>query len=260
MRRSAAGQSVTTAEDTARAVTLSATDIDGDALTYAVVTGPAHGTLSGTAPNLTYTPAANYSGPDSFTFIANDGTTDSNAATVSITVTAVNDLPTANAGADRSGNIGQVLSFSGAGSSDPDGSIVGYSWNWGDGTANGSGVSPSHAWAAAGTFTVTLTVTDNGGATATDTLVVTVTRVNLALNKTASATTTYDSSTTAAKAVDGTAATFWRSRTAGNQWVQRRSRLGEERLERQGRLAGGLLRQELQDRDLDGQQEVDRGV
>ncbi|HEX8939789.1 MAG TPA: cadherin-like domain-containing protein, partial [Candidatus Limnocylindrales bacterium] len=47
---------------------------------------PAHGSLSGSAPNLTYTPALNYNGPDSFTFKANDGTVDSNTATVSITV------------------------------------------------------------------------------------------------------------------------------------------------------------------------------
>ena len=58
---------------------------------------PAHGTLSGTAPNLTYTPAANYNGADSFTFKVNDGTVDSAAATVSITVTAVNDAPVADA-------------------------------------------------------------------------------------------------------------------------------------------------------------------
>src|SRR5262249_48608969 len=56
---------------------------------------PAHGTLSGTAPNVTYTPAANYNGADSFTFKANDGALDSNVATVAITVTAVNDAPVA---------------------------------------------------------------------------------------------------------------------------------------------------------------------
>ena len=60
-----------------------------------MVTAPAHGTLSGSAPALTYTPAANYNGPDSFTFKANDGTVDSNTATVSVTVTAVNHAPVA---------------------------------------------------------------------------------------------------------------------------------------------------------------------
>src|SRR6185295_4156795 len=88
-------QAVVTDEDTAKAITLSATDAEGSPLTYTVVAPPAHGTLSGTAPALTYTPAANYNGPDSFTFRANDGTLDSTVATVSIAVTAVNDAPVA---------------------------------------------------------------------------------------------------------------------------------------------------------------------
>jgi Ca2+-binding RTX toxin-like protein len=87
-------QSVTTAEDTAVAITLTATDATNDPLTYTVLTEPDNGTLSGTAPNLTYTPNANFSGSDSFTFKVNDGTADSNIATVSITVTPVNDAPT----------------------------------------------------------------------------------------------------------------------------------------------------------------------
>jgi autotransporter-associated beta strand protein len=93
----ASAQSVSTAEDTAKAITLTATDVDLNALTYSIVTLPANGTLSGTAPNVTYTPAANYNGADSFTFKANDGNVDSAAATVAITVTAVNDAPVASA-------------------------------------------------------------------------------------------------------------------------------------------------------------------
>jgi VCBS repeat-containing protein len=86
---------VTTAEDTAMAITLTGTDPDGNPLTFSIVTPPAHGTLSGTAPNVTYTPAANYNGTDSFTFKVNDGTTDSTVATVSLNITAVNDAPVA---------------------------------------------------------------------------------------------------------------------------------------------------------------------
>jgi hypothetical protein len=91
----ATGQSVTTAEDTAKAITVSGSDPDGDALTYSVVAGPLHGALSGTVPNLTYTPALNYYGLDNFTFKANDGKIDSATAMVSITVTSVNDAPIA---------------------------------------------------------------------------------------------------------------------------------------------------------------------
>ncbi len=80
-------QSVTTAEGTAVAITLAGSDVDGDPLTYAVVTGPANGSLSGSAPNLTYTPNADFSGADALTFVTNDGSVDSDLATVSIDVT-----------------------------------------------------------------------------------------------------------------------------------------------------------------------------
>ena len=91
----ASAQSAVTAEDAAVAIPLAGTDIDGDTLTYAVVSQPANGTLSGTAPNLTYTPDENSNGPDSFSFVVNDGTVDSAPAVVSITVTPVNDVPVA---------------------------------------------------------------------------------------------------------------------------------------------------------------------
>src|SRR5262249_32431918 len=91
----AAAQSVSTNQDTAKAITLTATDADGDVLTYAIVLGPTHGTLSGTAPNVTYTPARGYFGPDSFTFKANAGPVGSNIATVSLTVVHVNHAPVA---------------------------------------------------------------------------------------------------------------------------------------------------------------------
>jgi len=89
----ATAQSVSTAEDTPLAITLSGTDPESDPLTFAVVSGPSNGTLSGTAPNLTYTPNTNYNGADSFTFTASDASLTSAAAMISITVTAGNDAP-----------------------------------------------------------------------------------------------------------------------------------------------------------------------
>ncbi len=67
-------------------ITLSASDVDNDALTYIIVSGPSHGSLSVVGSSVTYTPTAGFVGSDSFTFKANDGTLDSNIATVSITV------------------------------------------------------------------------------------------------------------------------------------------------------------------------------
>jgi hypothetical protein len=80
-------QSVTTGLNTSVAITLQASDVDGDPLTYSVVTSPSNGSLSGTAPNLSYTPNFGFSGSDSFTFKATDNKlAESNVATASITL------------------------------------------------------------------------------------------------------------------------------------------------------------------------------
>ena len=88
-------QSIETAEDTAVALTLTGADIDGDEVTFEISSQPANGTLTGVAPTLTYTPNPNFNGTDNIPFLVNDGTTDSSAATVTITVTPVNDAPEA---------------------------------------------------------------------------------------------------------------------------------------------------------------------
>ena len=73
--------------NTATAIVLTGSDVDNDPLTYTVLSQPAHGVLTGTAPNLTYTPAAGYNSTDSFTFKVNDGTVDSaNIAAVYLSV------------------------------------------------------------------------------------------------------------------------------------------------------------------------------
>jgi cysteine-rich repeat protein len=80
-----------TPRDSAVDITLDAADVDSTALTFTVVTMPEHGTLSGTAPDLVYTPEAGYNGPDSFTFDASDSSVTSNTATVTIAVTICGD-------------------------------------------------------------------------------------------------------------------------------------------------------------------------
>lgn len=88
-------QNVTTDEDTAEAITLTGNTLDSNALTFSIKSRPIHGVLSGTAPAVTYTPGSNYNGPDSFTFKTNNGVDNSDVASVTIDVTAVNDSPVA---------------------------------------------------------------------------------------------------------------------------------------------------------------------
>src|SRR5207253_3841021 len=91
--------SLTTAKDTtlnvaAPGVLSNDSDVDGDSLSAVLVSQPAHGSLTlNSNGSFGYVPAANYNGTDSFTYKANDGQADSGIATVSITITGVNDEP-----------------------------------------------------------------------------------------------------------------------------------------------------------------------
>jgi hypothetical protein len=96
----AADDSLTTAEDTASAplnVLANDSDPDGHPLTVTTLAPTAaHGTVSCTAAGMcTYTPSANFHGSDSFTYAISDGHGGSDTATVSVTVTPVNDQPNA---------------------------------------------------------------------------------------------------------------------------------------------------------------------
>ena len=81
------GVPLSTAQNTAADVAPSCTDANGNPLTYAIVAQPAHGVASVVSGQLHYVPTAGYTGPDSFTYKANDGTVDSNTASVNVTVT-----------------------------------------------------------------------------------------------------------------------------------------------------------------------------
>ena len=108
------------------------TDADGDTLTAAVVANVTHGSLTlNLDGSFTYTPSAGYSGPDSFTYRANDGTDNSNTVTVSITVTvvAVNHPPVANAGSNQNVSVGQLAQLNGA-CTDIDGDNTTPAWSF----------------------------------------------------------------------------------------------------------------------------------
>ncbi len=100
---------VTTDADTAVDGVLAGSDADGDALTFVVVSTPQHGKVQVTdaaTGAFTYTPAAGYSGSDSFTFSANDGYVDSTSATESITVKSVSSGGSGGSGGSQGGSSG----------------------------------------------------------------------------------------------------------------------------------------------------------
>ena len=83
----------TVAEDGSVVITLTGDDIDGDNLTFSLASDATSGSVTVDGSFATYTPSANYNGDDSFTFTASDGEL-SATATVTLTVTAVNDAQT----------------------------------------------------------------------------------------------------------------------------------------------------------------------
>ncbi|HMG24193.1 MAG TPA: Ig-like domain-containing protein [Kofleriaceae bacterium] len=105
---------VTVDEDHALELILHATDADGDALKFAIVTPPASGALAGTPPHLIYTPGPEFSGDDAVVFSVSDGYLASGNATVTIHVTPVNDAPVAVAQAvDAVEDTGRAITLAG---------------------------------------------------------------------------------------------------------------------------------------------------
>ncbi len=132
-------------------------DPQGEALTYAWNFGDGS---TGTGPN----PSHTYTAPGTYTvMLAVTNTSGLMGGTTSkATIAAAPPLP--NAGGPYTGSAGTAVSFSGSGSSDPQGETLTYAWNFGDGSM-GTGVSPGHIYSSAGSYTVTLTVTNTSGLT-----------------------------------------------------------------------------------------------
>ena len=222
----AANKSVSTNEDTAVSSTVSATDVDGDTLTYSIVSNGTKGSAvitNAATGAFTYTPNANANGSDSFTFKASDGTVNSNTATVTVTIAPVNDAPVANNGTlNTNEDTPAAGTFS---ASDVDGDALTYSI-----VANGSKGTATITNASTGAFSytpnlnangsdaVTFRVTDGTLTSNTATVSITIAPVNdapVASNKSVSTNEdTVVSGTLSATDVDGDALTYSLSPTA----------------------------------------------
>lgn len=198
-------------------VTANDQDPDGDAVTYAVASGPAHGTLifnpNGT---FTYTPAPNYNGTDTFTYRIIDAQGEEATATVTLTIAPVNDVPGPTTAAITTSEDTPLTGTLPA--TDVDGDIVAFAVN----------TRPAHGTltlAPDGTYTYTpdpnyhgpdsfvVALSDGNGGTTLQTVSVTVTPVNdppVAANATATVAedTPFNGTLPVSRDVDGDAVTY----------------------------------------------------
>jgi hypothetical protein len=175
---------MTVDEGTTANQTLSATDADGDALTFSKAAGPIFMTVTTTTPG-TGTATGNVHLAPGFsdlgTYSASVRVSDVSftyALSFTITVSDGHRCPVANPGGPYSGLVGVAVTFDGTASSDPDGDALSYAWDFdaSDGVGvDATGPTPMHAYLAAGTFAVTLTVRDNAPLFCSDTATTTAT-------------------------------------------------------------------------------------
>lgn len=175
-------QSVVTDEDTPVSITLTGSDPDGDPLAFSILSSPAHGSLSGTPPVVTYSPSPNYNGLDSFSFQVADGYGGTATATVSITVNPVNDPPVAAPDWAITDEDTPLMIDVLANDSDPDGDPLSITSvgipSHGTATIVGDRVRYDPDPGYSGTDGFTYTISDGHGGTASATVTVEVRHVN----------------------------------------------------------------------------------
>nr|WP_316829064.1 Calx-beta domain-containing protein [Pedobacter miscanthi] len=177
----ASAPAITTNEDTPVNGKITATDADGDALTFAVTTPPAHGTVTVNPDGTyTYTPALNYNGNDTFTVTVSDGKGGITTVTISVSINPVNDAPVATAPAITTPQNTPVNGTITASDADGDALTFAVTTPPAHGTVvvNPDGTytyTPTAGYAGNDTFTVT--VSDGKGGATTVTIPVNVTLV-----------------------------------------------------------------------------------
>ncbi len=177
----ASNGSLALTEDAAKGGALSATDADGNPLTFSIVAQGSKGTAAITNASTgayTYTPGANATGSDTFSFKASDGSLSSNTASVSVSITPVNDQPVAAPDSAQTYR-GQPVTISVlANDTDVDGDPVSLTsatqGTYGATTLSGSAVKYTPNNTFTGTDSFTYKVADGKGGAATGTVTVKV--------------------------------------------------------------------------------------
>jgi VCBS repeat-containing protein len=189
--------SVTCSEDnspTAFSLTLNVTDVEGNTITWSVSSAASHGTAiatgTGTSKAISYIPAANYNGSDSFIVTVSDGNGGTDDITVNVTISAVNDAPVITEGGTTSvtcseDNSPTAFSLT-LNATDADGNTITWSVSslasHGTATASGTGTSKAISYIPTanynGSDSFVITVSDGNGGTDNITVNVTISAVN----------------------------------------------------------------------------------
>jgi PKD repeat protein len=130
-------------------------DFDGNIVSYQWNFGDG-ATGSGQNPTHSYSKTGTY---QASLIIKDDSGLRCDTGSSAVTIV-VNQPPIADAGTDMITCPGQVITFDGSNSVDPDGELISYDWDFGDGTT-GEWIKPTHKYEESGTYEVTLKVTDN---------------------------------------------------------------------------------------------------
>lgn len=144
-------------------------DPEGDTLTYSWDFGD--GNMSSEQ-----NPIHAYSTADTYTvaLTVSDGEYSDTETTQATITEDINQAPVADAGGPYSGEVGDVITFDGFVSYDPENEPLSYEWDFGD-ASSGTGVEPTHSYASTGTYTATLVVNDGQLDSAPASAIVTIT-------------------------------------------------------------------------------------
>lgn len=152
-------RSATTTQETPVDITLQGSS---SGLLFRSVSPPAHGTVYVNGNTATYLPEGGYVGNDSFTYAGNNGSVDSNLATVSVTVAPGTCTLTAAALVPYAAKPATPVPFRASAELSQCSGPVDYQWDFGDGSASLSGANVSHQYALPGDYTWSLTASANG--------------------------------------------------------------------------------------------------